>query len=222
MIKVINSITVILLIIVCIIAFIQYDEDMDVDIPFVTAILTSILIVLTLFLAVKLTTRWQAIALGLKNKGYNLTLRGFYRVLVAEGVSLLYYLTVALFLFTQFEETNWFVLLCLGFFLEGVGHMGVQIFKNPFKILLNERTITTITNELKMVRWSDLKKIESRHNDIHFIDNLGRVTLIDTELIEKSDKTNFIDSVTELAHKKNIFCSIDCRRGYYDDEDKVA
>ena len=100
--------------------------------------------------------------------------------------------------------------------------MGVQIFKNPFKILLNERTITTITNELKMVRWSDLKKIESRHNDIHFIDNLGRVTLIDTELIEKSDKTNFIDSVTELAHKKNIFCSIDCRRGYYDDEDKVA
>jgi hypothetical protein len=222
MIKVINTITVILLIIVCIIAFIQFDENMDVDIPFVNTILTSILVVLSLFLAVKLTTRWQAIALGLKNKGFNLTIRGFYRVLVAEGVSLLYYLAVAFFLVTQFDETNWFVFVCLGFFLEGIGHMGVQFLKNPFKILLNESTITTITNELLLVRWSDLKKIESRHNDIHFIDNLGRVTLIDTELIEKEDKENFIESVTEIARKKNIFCSIDCRRGYYDDEDKVA
>jgi len=222
MIKGITSISVTLWLLTCGLCFIEYFESMDVDIPYVETILWAVFGVLLLLLVLKINVRWQAILLGIKSNGFNLTLKGFRRVIVAEGVSLLYFFSVGTFLISFLEEIHPLAFLAYGYFVEGAAHLIMHVSKKPYKILLSDKAITKITNQLLFIRWGDLSKIDSRHNDIHFIDKMGRVTMFDTELIKKEDKQSFIAELNELARKKNIYCSIDCRRGYYENEDEVA
>ncbi len=217
MIRIINRFTIIVLILVCAVALVGF--FMDIYIPYLKEALLGIAALLGVLFLFKVSLRWQALLMGIKSKGYNLTTSGFNRVSVAEGVTLFYYLSVAVVLLVFFDQMQVIALLCLIFFVEGLAHLIVQIYAKPYKVLLNNKTITSITNEMKFIKWNQIKKIESRHNDVHFIDKLGRVQKIDTELILKEDKDEFIDEVNRMAREKNIYCSINCKRGYYHKEE---
>jgi hypothetical protein len=208
MIKFVNSVSIVLLILTGVLLFFIYHDEMDIEIPFINEILIGIASFFIFLLILKSNVRWQALFMGIRAKGYNLSLLGFKKIILSELFSTSYFLVFALVVFFYFPNYTYLGWVFLIFFLEGVLHLGIQFLKKPYKVLLNERNISVVTNNLTMVRWSDILKIETRHKDVHFINKLGYPILVDTQLMCESDKQDFLLKVQKFAQDKNIYCSV--------------
>lgn len=194
---------------------------MDIDIPYITEIFLGSAVLLGTVFLVKLSSRWPAILTALKSSGYKLSVKGFRKVIIYEGIVLLYFGAFGFIMLKYIDIGFWAGVVGALLFLDGVLLLITQLVKSPFKVMVNDRAITKVTNEWEVVSWNSIKKIDSRQNDIHLIRKNGSPILIDLEWIEKSVRNEFIDKVTELSQQKGIFCSIDCV-GEYEDFSKAS
>jgi hypothetical protein len=107
------------------------------------------------------------------------------------------------------------------FFLEGITHLAFNLVKKPYKILVNDRSITLITNKLTIIKWSEMLKIDSRQNDIHLMMKEGSPYLLDLDWLKEEDKELLIADLNRIAQEKNMYSSIDVK-GVYKDFTKLA
>jgi hypothetical protein len=208
MIKFVNSFSIVLLIMTGVLLFFIYHDEMDIQIPYIQEIMLGMAGVFIFLLLLKSNVRWQALFMGLRAKGFNLSLNGFKKIILSELFSTSYFLVFALVVFIYFPTYTYLGWVFLIFFLEGVLHLSFQLIKKPYKVLLNNKNISVVTNNLTMVRWSDILKIETRHKDVHFINKLGYPILVDTQLMSDKDKNTFLFTVQQLAQEKGIYCSV--------------
>ena len=194
---------------------------MDVQIPYLEEIFTGIAIFLGFLLLIKISSRWQALFLGLKSQGYSVSLFGFKKILVYEGILLLYFGLFG-YIMLKHIDIGW-ALGIVGslYFIEGMAHLIFNFVAKPYKILINSGSITIITNELIIIKWTDVLKIDSRQNDIHVMMKEGSPYLIDLDWLKEEDKNKLIEDMTRISQEKNIYCSIDCK-GSYKDFTKLA
>lgn len=209
MIKSINIISFIVLLVISVLGLFTYHEDMDVQIPYIDTIFIILGIVEGLLLFFKINLRWQAIYIGLKQEGYLISKTGFTNTIVYEGINIVFYLLVGV-TFLVFVNQIWFIgLILLFYFIEGVVHLIVNSILKPFKIIINENTIIVITNSIKIIKWQKIKKIESKHNDILFIDDNNQIHLIDLDLVSQIDASAIKEKVKQIAASKNIYSGLE-------------
>ena len=189
---------------------------MDINIPYLSEIFTGIAVFLTFLLLIKSSSRWQSLFLGIKSKGYNLSSFGYKKILVYEGIMLLYFGLFGYIMLNYIDIGFWLGIAGGLFFIEGVAHLLFYFIAKPYKILINDRSITILANAMSIVKWSEVQKIDSRQNDIHIIRKDGSIQVIDVDWLLEDDKSAFIDEITKKAQQKNIYCSIDCKGSYKD------
>lgn len=189
---------------------------MDIEIPFLKEIFWGIGILFFAVFALKLSIRWPSLVTALRSNGYRLSLKGYRKVMIYEGIVLLYFGAFSFAMLKYIDLAFLAGVAALLLFAEGIALLSIQGIKYPFKVLVNSNAITKITNELEVISWQSIKKIDSRQNDIHLIDKEGRLVMIDLEWIEKNVREDFIKQITEIAHSKGIYCSIDCVGEYED------
>lgn len=195
---------------------------MDIKIPYLSEFFIIVTLILFVSLLVKGSTRWQALFTGLKSKGYSLSLKGFRKVMVYEGISLLYFFAYGLVMLKYIDIAFYAGVAGVLLGLEGLSLLVLQQLRSPFKVILNDKAITLITNELFVVSWNSIKKIDSRQNDVHLILKEGTPVLVDLEWLNKDDQEQFIKDINQIAQSKNIFCSIDCVGEYKDFTEMAA
>lgn len=221
MLRLANILSVIVVIATSGLAFFYYHDDMDITIPYLEEIFLGSALLLTIVLLLKLMFRWPALITAMKGDGYKLSLKGFRKVIIYEGIVLLYLGAFAYIMLKYIDIGYWAGVVGASLFVEGTLLLITQLVKSPFKVLLNDKAITKITNEWEVISWNDIKKIDSRQNDIHLIRKNGSPVLIDLEWIESSVRDEFIERVNQIAQQKNIYCSIDCS-GEYKDFAKIS
>lgn len=197
-------------------AFLYYHDDMDIKIPFIEDIFLASALMLGTVFVIKISSRWPALFTAMKSEGFKLSLKGFRKVVIYEGIVLLYLGAFAFIMLKYIDIGYWAGIAGVLLFVEGTSLLLTQLIKSPFKVLLNEKAITKITNEWEVVSWANLKKIDSRQNDVHLIRQNGSPVMIDLEWIEKSVRDEFVDKINQLAQEKGIYCSIDCVGEYKD------
>lgn len=195
---------------------------MDIKIPYITEIFLAVAVVLCALLLTKGLVRGQALMTAHKSQGYRLTMKGFTKLIVYESIVVLYYLAFGIVTLKYVDIGFWAGLVALFLGLEGLVVLSMQWMLSPFRVILNESAISLITNEVILVSWRDIQKIDSRQNDVHLIRKNGSPVLIDLEWLSKEDQIDFINRINEIARKKNIFCSIDCEGEYKDFTEMAA
>jgi hypothetical protein len=208
MIKFINTTSIVLLIATGILLWFVYHDEMDVQIPIMQEITWSITGVLALLLLLKMNIRWQGVWLALRVEGFPLSLIGFRKVILSELITVSYFLLMAIIVFKYIDGYQQLAWIFLIIFLEGIFHLLFQVVKKPYKVLLNDKNVTVITNKWLFVRWSDIEKVVTRHQDVHFITKLKHPIIVDTQLMQPNDRIKFIETVEKLARTKNIYCSV--------------
>ncbi|MCB9195640.1 MAG: hypothetical protein H6600_06095 [Flavobacteriales bacterium] len=221
MLRVANILSVIVVIASSALAFFYYHDDMDIEIPYLEELFLGSALILGAIFLIKLSSRWPAMLTAMKSSGYQLSLKGFRKVIIYEGIVLLYLGAFSWIMLKYIDIAIYAGAISLLLFVEGLLLLIVQIIKSPFKVLVNEQAITKITNEWEVVSWSNLKKIDSRQNDIHLILKNGSPVLVDLEWIEASQRDEFIQKINSIAQQKGIYCSIDCA-GEYEDFAKIS
>lgn len=216
-----NILSVVVVIATSGVAFLYYNDDMDIQIPYLKEVFMVATIILAATFFIKLSSRWPAIFTALKSNGYKLSLKGFRKVIIYEGIVLLYFGAFTYIMLKYIDIGFWTGIVGLLLFVEGAALLITQLMKSPFKVLVNEGAITKITNEWEVVSWKNIRKIDSRQNDIHLIRTDGTPVLIDLEWIDQSERDEFIERITQLAHEKGIYCSINCV-GEYKDFAKIS
>lgn len=211
-----NILSVVVVIATSGVAFLYYNDDMDIEIPFVGEIFLISAILLGAAFLIKLSSRWPAMFTAMKSKGYKLSIKGFRKVIIYESIVLLYFGAFAYIMLKYIDIGLWTGVVALLLFVEGAGLLITQLSKSPFKVMVNETAITKVTNEWEVVSWNNIKKIDSRQNDIHLILKDGTPVLIDLEWIDNSEKDEFVNKITQLAQDKGIYCSINCVGEYKD------
>jgi hypothetical protein len=208
MIKFINTTSIVLLIATGVLLWFVYHDEMDVEIPIMQEITWSITGVLALLLLLKMNVRWQGVWMALRVEGFSLSLAGFKKVILSELITISYFLVMSFVIFRYIDGYQQLAWIFLMIFLEGIVHLLFQIIKKPYKVLLNDKNITVITNKWLFVRWSEIEKVVTRHQDVHFITHLKQPVIVDTQLMQPNDRIKFIETVEKLARDKNIYCSI--------------
>lgn len=221
MLRTANILSVVVVILTSALGFLYYNDDMDLDIPFVQEMFLGSAVALAAVFLIKLSSRWPAMFTALKSDGYSLSMKGFRKVIIYEGIMLLYFGMFAYVMLKYIDAGFWTGTVGVALFAEGLFLLIMQVTKSPFKVLVNKVAITKITNEWEVVPWKRLQKIDSRQNDVHLIRKDGVPVMIDLEWIEKSVRDEFIQKITEIAQEKGIYCSIDCK-GEYKDFSKMS
>ncbi len=219
--KTLNVVALILVILCSGVSFIYFNDDMDIQVPYLKEIFLGIATFLGLVLILRINSRWQSLLLGLRSQGYPISIMGFKKILVYEGISLMYYGLFALIMLFLIDIGFLLGVVSAFYFIEGVLHFAFSLAKKPYKILVNDKSITIITNELTLVRWTDISKIDSRQNDIHLLMKIGAPVLIDLDWLSADDQQKIIAEITKIAQEKKLFCSINCK-GTYKDFAKLA
>jgi hypothetical protein len=208
MIKTINIISFLFLLTLSVLGLFTYHEDMDVKIPFIDTVFVVLGIVAGLLLFFKVNLRWQAIFLGLRQEGFLISQQGFVNAIVYEGINIVFYLLAGL-VFLIYVNEIWFVGLILFLhFVEGGVHLIVNAILKPFKIIINEHSIIIIAHAVKIIKWHKIKKVEGKHNDIHFVDENNQIHLVDLDLISESDAAALKQKVKQIATSKKMYCGL--------------
>lgn len=219
--KILNVISIFLVIVCLGVGFILYNDDLAIPIPYVSEILLGVAVFLAIVLLLKITSRWQGLFLGMKSSGYSISLFGFKKIIVYEGVMLLYFGFFGFVMLKYVDVAFPLGIVGLLFFIEGIAHLAFNVVAKPYKVLVNDRSITLITNTLTIVRWSEIVKIDSRQNDIHLIMKEGSPYLLDLDWLKEEDQDSLIADLNRIAQEKNIYSSIDVK-GVYKDFTKLA
>jgi hypothetical protein len=219
--KILSVISIFLVILCSGVGFIYFNDDMDINIPYLEDIFLGIAIFLGFILLLKISSRWQGVFLGLKSKGYSISLLGFKKIIVYEGIMLLYFGLFGYIMLTHVDIGLPLGIIGVLFFIEGITHLTFNLVKKPYKILVNDRSITLITNKLTIIKWSEMLKIDSRQNDIHLMMKEGSPYLLDLDWLNNEDKDLLIADLNRIAQEKNMYSSIDVK-GVYIDYTKLA
>lgn len=205
MIKKINTISFIFLLITSLLSLFTYHDDMDVKIPYITSVFIILSLVLGLLLFLKINLRWQALSISLKNEGYKVSKHGFRNAIVYEFINIIFYFLVGGALLFYVGEI-WFVgLVVFLHFTEGIMHLVINAIYKPYKIILNKSTIMVIANSIQILKWNSIKKIEGKHNDLNLIDKLGKVHIIDLDLLSVEDAKDLTKKVKAIALERNLY-----------------
>lgn len=208
MIKKLNILSFIVLLITSVLSLFTYHDDMDVKIPYIDTVFIILAVILALLLFLKVNLRWQALALSLKYDGYTVSRHGFKNAIVYELINIIFFLLVGGALLV-YVGAIWFVgLVILLHFIEGILHLVTNAIYKPYKIIVNENIIMSIANSIQILKWRHIKKVEGKHNDIHFIDVNNQLHLIDMDLLTYEDAKLFIGQVKKIALSRNLYFSV--------------
>jgi hypothetical protein len=181
---------------------------MDVQIPYINTVFIVLSIILGLLLFLKVNLRWQALLISLKNEGYQVSKHGFRNTIVYEFINIIFYFFLGGALILYVGEI-WFVgIVVFLHFLEGVLHLIINAIYKPYKIIINNSTVMVIANSIKILKWSAIKKVEGRHNDIHLIDKLNQVHIIDLDLLSLEDAKELTQKVKAIALDRNLYFGV--------------
>ena len=205
MLKKINIISFIFLLIAALLTLLIYQEDMDVHILYSDYYFMGLSLILSFLLIVKWNIRWQVLFINKNKKGYNIGKEGIKNSIVYELITIVFYFFLGgIILF--YKLPIWYLgIVIFLFFIEGVLHLVYNRFFLPYKIIVTPYAIIAITNDVKIVRWDRMKRIEKVHNDIQIIDYKNNVTLIDLDLLEPEDAETLIQEILQVAKNKTIY-----------------
>lgn len=209
MISLINRIAVLVLIAICFISFVLYHDDMDIVIPYIDHVYTGVAILLGLLFFGKANYRWQAVSIAKKAKLYFVMSKvGMKKAIAYEGVNLGFYIIAAVALL--FFSSKGFYVGCVAvlFIIEGIAHLAQNASSVVYRTIVQENAITIINNYVTVIPWKGLKRIESRHDDVRFIDELNKVYLLDLDTINKDEQKDLLEELKRIARKKNLFFDI--------------
>lgn len=209
MIRLINRIAAIIFILVCFISFVLYHDDMDIEIPFIKEIFIGITILLGVLFVIKTNYRWQALLVAKKAKLFFLMSKGgMKKAVVYELINLGFYLLVALALI-MFAPNGFFIgLISLLFLIEGSSNLLQNFSSMLYRTIVQENAVTIINNYITVIPWKGLIRIESRYNDIRFIDELNKVYLLDLDMINEQDRQPLIEELKRIAYQKNLYFDV--------------
>jgi len=208
MIRKINILSFLFLIVISLFSLFTYHDDMDVHIPFIDIIFIVLSIILGLLLFLKVNLRWQALALSFKSEGYKIGKIGFKNTIVYEAINIVFYFLVGLVLMVYVSEI-WFVgLVIFLHFIEGVLHLITNAIYHPYKIINNKNSLMIIANSFKTLRWSSIKKVEGKHNDIHLVNKLDQVYILDLDLLSKEDGQKLTQEIKAIALERNLYFGV--------------
>lgn len=208
MVKILNFISFFILITMCVLALFTYHKDMDVNIPYIETIFIVLSSIMALLLFFKLNLRWQALFIGVNQKGYPISKLGFINTITYESINLIFYLLSGI-IFALYINEVWFLgAIILLYFLEGLFYLLANVFYKPYKIIFNSNNITIITNSINIIKLKNINKIEARHSDIQFIDKHNNVSYLDLDLISKEDAVSLKKEIKKTADKKEIYCNM--------------
>ena len=178
---------------------------MDVHILYSDYYFMGLSLILSFLLIVKWNIRWQVLFINKNKKGYNIGKEGIKNSIVYELITIVFYFFLGgIILF--YKLPIWYLgIVIFLFFIEGVLHLVYNRFFLPYKIIVTPYAIIAITNDVKIVRWDRMKRIEKVHNDIQIIDYKNNVTLIDLDLLEPEDAETLIQEILQVAKNKTIY-----------------
>ncbi len=208
MIKKINIISFIFLLVVSLLSLFTYHDDMDVQIPYINTVFIVLSIILGLLLFLKVNLRWQALVISLKNEGYQVSKHGFGNTIVYEFINIIFYFLLGGVLILFVGEVWFLGVVVFLHFLEGVMHLIINAIYKPYKIIINKSTVMVIANSIEILKWSTIKKVEGRHNDIHLIDKLNQVHIIDLDLLSLEDAKELTQKVKTIALDRNLYFGV--------------
>ncbi len=205
MLKTINIISFIFLLITAFLTLLIYQEDMDVHLQNTNYYFIGLTSILALLLIIKWNIRWQVLFINKNQKGYNIGREGLKNSTVYELITIVFYFFLG-GIILYYKLPIWYLgIVIFLFFIEGTLHLIYNRFFLVYKIIITPHALISITNDIKIVRWDKIKRIEKVHNDLQIIDNNNHVTLIDLDLLEPEDAKKLIQEILQIAKNKTIY-----------------
>ena len=176
---------------------------MGIEIPYFHIIIKLIPLLLVLLLILKSNLRWQALFKARKIDAYNISKVGWKKCVVYEVFQWAFYSFIALLLFNYYEKGMLLVIVLVFYVIESISH--VLIGRNLYKIIVREKAITIINNNIIVIPWNEIKGIVRRHNGLQFKLSNKTIRVLDQDLIEENQISVFNNQIKELAIEKSIF-----------------
>jgi len=209
MINLINRLVAVIFIIISFISFVIYHDDMDVEIPYIGEVYIIIALFLVLLFFVKVNYRWQAVAIAKKAKVYFVMSRvGMKKAITYEGLNIAFYTLVSIAMIF-FSSMGFYVgIVAVLFALEGVAHLFQNASSMVYRTIVQDHAITIINNYITVIPWKGLKRVESRHEDIRFVDDLNKVYLLDLDTINTAEQPKLVEELKRIAYDKNLYFDV--------------
>ena len=203
MITIYATISLVLTIATGLLSFISYHDDMGIEIPYFSIIIKAAPIILIALLFLKANLRWQALSKSRHIQAFKISYEGWKKCLVYELFQVVLFVFMAILLLIYFERGIMLAIVLLFYVIESTSH--VFLGKKNYKIILTEKAITIINNNLIIIPWEEIKGIVKRHNSIQFKLSNNTIKVLDRDFIELQERTYFNDQIKNLSIKKNIF-----------------
>ena len=203
MITIYATISLVLTIAAGLLSFISYHDDMGIEIPYFSIIIKAAPIILIALLFLKANLRWQALFKSRQIKAFKISYEGWKKCLVYELFQVVLFFFMAILLLIYFERGIMLAIVLLLYVIESSSH--VFLGKKNYKIIVTEKAITIINNNLIIIPWEEIKGIVKRHNSIPFKLSNNTIKVLDRDFIELQERTYFNDQIKNLSIKKNIF-----------------
>ncbi len=207
--KLVNRISLVIFVAISILGFVNYHDDMDLEIPYLNYIMMGSAGVLSLFLFLKANYRWQALFIGKKaKKFYLISKTGLRKSIAFEGINIGFYAYIS-YMFLYYSEIGFSIGAVAGiYFLEGLFHL-MQNFGTPaYRTIVQEHVITIINNDISVIPLNDITKVELKHMDICFTNHVGQVYKLDIELIRKEEREQLITELKTSADNRGIYFNV--------------
>lgn len=176
---------------------------MGINIPFVRIWIISATIALSILLLLKLNYRWYALVKVRKSIGYKISLNGWRKSLIDEIFKCGVLYLISILMLVYYKAGLPVVLVLFIYLFESSLHL--LFGKRNYKIIIRSKTIMIITNNIIIIKWSEIKSIVKRHNDFQFKQNNNIIRLLDVDLINEKERDKFNDEIRKYAIEKNIF-----------------
>lgn len=201
--KLIDRIAIVILILTSVLAFIDFHDELDWQIPYLDKVMMFVSGVLTVLLVLKATPRLQSLFLTSKvQRYYPISTKGKAKSRVYEGVSLLFLLIGGLSLL-YYSRVGFLVgVVALGFVIEGIITL---LSGRYYKIIFQPKALTIVSNYVDVIRWQDIEKIENKQGVLHFVLKLKLIKKIDLDYLNSSDRALFISQLKDVARQTNIY-----------------
>ena len=182
--------------------FCCFNDILDLPLYKISPIINLLMLFLLIIFILKTNYRWFALLKAKKVLGFNLKAKSWYQLLLEEAIHWGLFALIAIMIFFWYKIGSVIAFLLLLFIVEGL----IYIFygKAHYKIIINNNTITLISNKVFIVHWSRITKLTIRHNDLQLIQKDGKIDLLNLDLLD-SNKQKLLEKIKEIAISKNIF-----------------
>jgi len=183
--------------------FFCFNSVIDLSLNKISLIIDFGTLILLILFILKTNYRWFALFKAKKVLGFKLNPKSWHQLLSEEAIHWILFALISIMIFFWYDLGNKFGTLLLVFILEGI----IYIFygKKHYKIIINNNTITLISNKVFIVHWSRITKLTLRHNDIQLIQKDSKIDLLNLDLLDNSNKQKLLDKIKKIAITRNIF-----------------